>query len=67
MGDFMDKDYPRRLAENSINEKTYYYWLCHVRRKMHSHMQQELPALTNTDVPAVAFAEILVLVFLFEG
>lgn len=28
------------LAENNINEKTYYYWLRRVRREVYSQMQQ---------------------------
>ena len=46
------------LAENNINEKTYYYWLRRVRREVYSQRQQELPLLQETKVPAVAFAEI---------
>lgn len=46
------------LAENNINEKTYYYWLRRVRREVYSRMQQELPVLQETKVPAVTFAEI---------
>ena len=46
------------LAENNINEKTYYYWLRRVRREVYSQMHQELPALHERKIPAVAFAEI---------
>lgn len=46
------------LAENNINEKTYYYWLRRVRREVYSQMQKDLPVLQDTKVPAVAFAEI---------
>ena len=46
------------LAENNVNEKTYYYWLRHVRQEAYSQMQQELPTLTKADTPAVTFAEI---------
>lgn len=46
------------LAENNINEKTYYYWLRRVRREVYSQMQQELPVLQEAKVPTVAFAEI---------
>ena len=46
------------LAENNINEKSYYYWLRRVRREVYSQMQQELPVLQETKAPAVTFAEI---------
>ena len=46
------------LAENNVNEKTYYYWLRRVRQEAYSQLQQELPTLTHMDSTAVTFAEI---------
>lgn len=46
------------LAENNINEKTYYYWLRRVRREVYSQMQQALPIAPKTEAPTVTFAEI---------
>ncbi len=47
------------LAENNINEKTYYYWLRRVRREMYARMNTELAAAkVQTQKPSVVFAEI---------
>lgn len=47
------------LADNNINEKTYYYWLHRVRQNAYSQMNAELPAVTTPAQPsAVTFAEI---------
>lgn len=46
------------LADNDINEKTYYYWLRRVRREVYSQLDNGLPSVTGQDRPAVSFAEI---------
>lgn len=47
------------LEENSINEKTYYYWLRRVRREIYARMNTELAAAkVQPENSAVVFAEI---------
>ena len=46
------------LADNDINEKTYYYWLRRVRREVYSQFNTGLPSVTGQDRSAVSFAEI---------
>ena len=46
------------LADNDINEKTYYYWLRRVRREVYSQLNTELPSASGQDRPSVSFAEI---------
>ena len=46
------------LADNDINEKTYYYWLRRVRREVYSQLNAGLPSVISQDKPAVSFAEI---------
>lgn len=46
------------LADNDINEKTYYYWLRRVRREVYSQLNTGLTSVSGQDRPAVSFAEI---------
>ena len=46
------------LADNDINEKTYYYWLRRIRREVYSQFDSELPSESGKTKPSVAFAEI---------
>ena len=46
------------LADNDINEKTYYYWLRRVRREIYSQLSNGLPSAAGQDRLPVSFAEI---------
>ena len=45
------------LAENSIPEKQYYYWLRKLRKLAYADSSALLPAVSSTQASTVAFAE----------